>query len=87
MVRETLNRFKEGIERGNLEIGPQITTEDFYPFFKGFYESLATGYSQYKISFPMEIGHLKILKSGLKESNSAILGASALAWNELEKIK
>ena len=30
---------------------------------------------------------IKILKSGLKESNSAILGASALAWNELEKIK
>jgi hypothetical protein len=60
----TLKRFKEGIERGDLELGRQITTEDFYPFFKGFYESLAKGYSQYKISFPMEIGHLKILKTG-----------------------
>lgn len=28
---------------------------------------------------------IKILKSGLKESNSAILGAAALAWNELDK--
>lgn len=63
-VRETLKRFKEGIEKGDLEVGSQITMEDFYPFFKGFYESLANVYSQYKISFPMEIGHLKILKSG-----------------------
>ncbi|MEJ2544171.1 MAG: ROK family protein, partial [Calditrichaceae bacterium] len=30
-------------------------------------------------------GKVKILKSGLKESNSAILGAGALAWNELYK--
>jgi hypothetical protein len=64
MVRETLKRFKEGIEKGDLELGTKITTEDFYPFFKGFYESLAKVYSQYKISFPMEIGHLKVLKSG-----------------------
>ncbi|UCE42757.1 MAG: hypothetical protein JSV17_07340 [Candidatus Aminicenantes bacterium] len=64
MVRETLDRFQEGIEKGDLEVGPQITTEDFYPFFKGFYESLAKVYSQYKILFPMEIGHLKILRSG-----------------------
>ncbi|HEM49243.1 MAG TPA: ROK family protein [Caldithrix sp.] len=28
---------------------------------------------------------IKILKSGLKESNSAILGAGALAWDELKK--
>jgi hypothetical protein len=63
-VRETLKRFKEGVEKGDLELGTQITTGDFYPFFKGFYESLAKVYSQYKISFPMEIGHLKILKSG-----------------------
>jgi hypothetical protein len=63
-VRETLERFKEGIEKGDLELGAQITTEYFYPFFKGFYESLANVYSKYKMSFPMEIGHLKILKSG-----------------------
>jgi glucokinase len=30
---------------------------------------------------------IKIFKSGLKESNSAILGSAALAWSELEKIK
>jgi len=63
-VRETLKRFKEGIEQGDLDVGAKITTEDFYPFFKGFYESLAKVYSHFKISFPMEIGHLKILKSG-----------------------
>ena len=63
-VRETLKRFKEGVESGNLEVGAQITTEDFFPFFKGFYESLAKGYSRYKMAFPMETGHLKILKSG-----------------------
>ncbi len=32
-------------------------------------------------------GKVKILKSGLKGSNSAILGAAALAWNELKKSK
>lgn len=65
MVREILMRFKDGIEKGDFEVATQITTKDFYPFFKGFYESLANGYSQHKISFPMEIGHLKILRSGL----------------------
>ena len=40
-VRETLKSFKEGIEKGDLELCRRITTEDFYPFFKGFYESLA----------------------------------------------
>jgi hypothetical protein len=63
-ARETLKRFKEGIEKGALDVGAQITTEDFYPFFKGFYESLAKVYCQYQASFPMEIGHLKILKNG-----------------------
>ncbi|MEJ2053871.1 MAG: ROK family protein, partial [Calditrichaceae bacterium] len=29
-------------------------------------------------------GKVKILKSGLHAANAAILGASALAWNELE---
>jgi hypothetical protein len=64
-VLETIQQFKAGIEQGDLELGSKITTENFYPFFKGFYESLAKVYSQYKAIFPMEIGHLKILKSGL----------------------
>ena len=34
IVREILKRFKEGIEKGDLEVSSQITTEDFYPFFK-----------------------------------------------------
>jgi hypothetical protein len=63
-VRKTLELFKKGIEQGDIETGEKITTEEFYPFFKGFYDSLAQVYSQYNASFPMEIGHLKILKDG-----------------------
>ncbi len=63
-VRKTLERFKKGIEQGDIETGEKITTEEFYPFFKGFYDSLAKIYSQYNASFPMEIGHLKILSDG-----------------------
>lgn len=63
-VRKTLDRFKKGIEQGDIEAGKQITTDEFYPFFKGFYDSLAQVYDKYKASFPMEVGHLKILKDG-----------------------
>jgi glucokinase len=34
--------------------------------------------------FPIYRGKVKLLLSGLKETNSAILGASALAWKELK---
>ena len=85
MVRETLARFKSGVEKGDLEVGPQITTEDFYPFFKGFYESLAKGYSRHKISFPMEIGHLKILRSGKAKVELYINPAKNLFIFTLEK--
>jgi hypothetical protein len=64
MVKETLRQFKEGIEKGDLGLASRITTEEFYPFFKRFYESLAEVYSLYKAPFPMEIGHLKFLKTG-----------------------
>jgi hypothetical protein len=84
-VRETLKRFKEGIEKGDLELGSQITTEDFYPFFKGFYESLAKVYSQYKISFPMEIGLLKILQNGLAKVEVYINPAKNLFIFTLKK--
>lgn len=63
-VLETLNLFKKGIEEGNPETGRQVTANEFYPFFKGFYDSLADVYSRYKASLPMEISHLKILKNG-----------------------
>jgi len=63
-VIDTLEKFKAGIEKGDLALAIEITTDDFYPFFKGFYESLAKIYSQHDIPFPMEIGHLKILKDG-----------------------
>jgi hypothetical protein len=63
-VMETLEKFKGGIEKGDLDLASQITTKDFYPFFKGFYESLVKVYSQYDAPFPMEIGHLKILQDG-----------------------
>ena len=63
-VRETLKKFKKGVEQGDFELGRRITTAEFYPFFQKFYESLAKIYSQHKMPFPMEIGHLKILKTG-----------------------
>lgn len=85
MVRETLKRFKEGIEEGNLSAVSQITTEDFYPFFKGFYESLAKVYSQYKATFPMELGHLKILKNGLAKVELYINPAKNLFIFTLKK--
>jgi hypothetical protein len=84
-VQETLKRFKEGIENGDLNIGVQIATEDFYPFFKGFYESLANVYSQYKASFPMEIGQLKILQSGLAKVELYINPAKNLFIFTLKK--
>jgi hypothetical protein len=85
LVKETLKRFKDGIEKGELETGSLITTKEFYPFFKGFYESLAKGYSQYKISFPMEIGHLKILKSALAKVELFINPAKNLFVFTLKK--
>jgi glucokinase len=30
---------------------------------------------------------VKLLPSGLAEGNTAVLGASALIWNELDKLK
>lgn len=85
MVKEALIRFKEGIEKGDLELGAKITTEAFYPFFKGFYESLAKVYSKYKMSFPMEIGHLKILKSGKAKAELYINPAKNLFIFTLKK--
>ncbi len=84
-VRETLERFKDGVERGAFEVGPLITTEDFYPFFKGFYESLAKVYSQYKADFPMEIAHIKILHSGLAKAELFINPAKNLFIFTLKK--
>ncbi len=34
---------------------------------------------------PIFKGSVKILTSGISESNAAVLGAAALAWNELKK--
>jgi glucokinase len=34
---------------------------------------------------PIFRGTVKILPSGISESNAAVLGAAALAWNELKK--
>jgi len=33
---------------------------------------------------PIFKGTVKILPSGISESNAAVLGAAALAWNELK---
>jgi glucokinase len=34
---------------------------------------------------PIFRGRVKILPSGVSETNAAVLGAAALAWNELKK--
>jgi glucokinase len=34
---------------------------------------------------PIFRGSVKILPSGISEANAAVLGAAALAWNELKK--
>ena len=85
-VRETLTRFKDGIERRDLAVGALITTEEFYPLFKGFYESLANVYSSYKAAFPMEIAHLKILHSGLAKVEVYINPAKNLFIFTLTKV-
>ena len=84
-IMETLDRFKAGIENGDFGVASQITTKDFYPFFKGFYESLAKVYSQYEMSFPMEIGHFKILESGKAKVELYINPAKNLFIFTLEK--
>lgn len=84
-VRETLELFKTGIEQGDIEIGEKITTEEFYPFFKGFYDSLARVYSRYNASFPMKIGHFKILKDGRAKVELYINPARNLFIFTLEK--
>lgn len=86
MVRETLERFKKGVEEGDLEKGNLLATEDFYPFFRGFYESLAKVYSQYNADFPMEIGHLKILQNGKAKVELYINPARNLFIFTLKKI-
>lgn len=84
-VRNILKMFKKGIEQGDIETGEKITTEEFYPFFKGFYDSLAKVYSQYNASLPMEIGHVKILKDGRAKAELYINPARNLFIFTLKK--
>lgn len=64
-ILDTLNRFKKGVEKGDLEVGRKIATSEHYPIFKNLYNPLADIYSRLESSFPMEVGHQKILKNGL----------------------
>jgi hypothetical protein len=63
-VREVLQKFKQGIDQGDKTVGPQLTTGEYAPLIVSLYDSLVDGYKKFKIPFPMEIGHVKILKDG-----------------------
>jgi hypothetical protein len=63
-VRAILAKFKTGIEDGDTILGQQLTTGSDSNSFLSLYNLLAATFSQQKISFPMEIGHIKILADG-----------------------
>ncbi|MBN1273453.1 MAG: hypothetical protein JXB26_14390 [Candidatus Aminicenantes bacterium] len=63
-VRAVFLKFQKGIEQGNVDTGPQLTTKLFSSAFIPFYNRLAEVYSKAKITFPVEINHLKILEDG-----------------------
>jgi len=60
-VRELLANFKNGIDEGNTTIAEKLATKG-YANFIGFYNSLVSAYQQAQVPFPIEIGHIKILK-------------------------
>jgi len=62
-VREALVKFKQGIDDRDSTIGEQLAAKGNSSFVD-FYSSLVNAYSQAKMVFPMEIGHIKILKDG-----------------------
>ncbi|MFO7889344.1 MAG: hypothetical protein R6V04_03290 [bacterium] len=63
-IRATFLKFQKGVEQGETDTGPQLTTEQFSSSFIPFYNQLANVYSKAKIPFPVEISHLKILRDG-----------------------
>ncbi len=64
-VRAVIKRFQQGVEAGDKALGPKLAAQG--PFRAGFlqlYDSLADVYSRNKLAFPVEVGHLKILRNG-----------------------
>jgi hypothetical protein len=63
-VRQTIRRFQKGVEAGDKKLGPVLASKDFAASFIPFFNSLADVYSQHHMTFPVEIGHVKVLKDG-----------------------
>jgi hypothetical protein len=77
-IREVLQRFKQGIDQGDKAVGPHLTTGEYAPRIVGLYDSLVDGYKKFKIPFPMEIGHVKVLKDGRAKAETYINPAKDL---------
>ena len=71
-VRAVLSKFQKGIEQGDIELGPQLTTKPFSSSFIPFYNMLAKLYSEADIPFPVEINYLKILRDGMAKVETRI---------------
>jgi len=63
-VRQTIVRFQKGVEAGDKALGPLLASKDFAASFVPFYDSFADLYSRHHMAFPVEIGHVKVLKDG-----------------------
>ncbi len=62
-IHEALTKFKKGIDACDKTVGQQLAAKGYFSFID-LYNLLANAYSQAKIAFPMEIGHIKILVDG-----------------------
>ncbi len=64
-VRGVLKRFRDGINRGDKSLGAQLAASGPYAQgFVGFYEGMAESFGLAGQILPMEVGHIKILKTG-----------------------
>ncbi|MDZ7263497.1 MAG: hypothetical protein ONB16_02855 [candidate division KSB1 bacterium] len=62
-VQATLMKFKAGVESGDTTMAQQLAARGNFSFI-GLYNLLAKTYHQAGIAFPMDIGHIKILRDG-----------------------
>lgn len=84
-VRAVFLRFQKGIEKGDIDTGPQLTTKLFSSSFIPFYNQLARVYSKAKLTFPVEINRLKILKDGRAKVETRITHGKNLFVFTLKK--
>jgi hypothetical protein len=71
-VRAVIAKFRKGVEQGDIDLGPQLTTKPFSSSFIPFYNMLAKLYSEAGIPFPVEINYLKILRDGMAKVETRI---------------